>query len=72
MIVKAPFAPEQIKNMNQFQVFGAFRKVFCGCGVKMYAREDGWFCPECFSGYNACATFICSGSWKKFKNQEEG
>lgn len=68
---QAPFTPEQVKNMNEFQRSGAFNKVRCNCGQKMYAREDGWFCPECYATIGVCATFIGSGSWKLFKSKEE-
>jgi len=64
-------SPAEIKSMNEFQRNSAFVKVRCSCGQKMYAREDGWFCPECYAIIGVCATFISSGSWKLFKSKEE-
>jgi hypothetical protein len=66
-----PFSAAEIKSMNEFQRYSAFNKVRCGCGYKMYAREDGWFCPDCYAIIGICATFISSGSWKLFKSKEE-
>lgn len=52
MIANAPFAEEQINNINAFQECDFVHNLTCpDCGhqhgLKMFAIEIGMFCPEC-------------------------
>ena len=56
--IKVPFTPEQVKNLNEYQVSGAMHEFNCGhpnhpkkgkrSRLKMLvAAPQGWFCPGC-------------------------
>lgn len=43
--IRAPFSPEQVEQLNRYQVSGLFHPFTCYNGHPAVAREDGWFCP---------------------------
>lgn len=43
--IKTPFTPEQVTQLNRYQVSGLFHPFTCYNGHSLVARESGWFCP---------------------------
>src|SRR5690606_12352281 len=55
-IIKAPFTPEQVDALNDWQTSGAFHPFTCGTPMKhhhpdnnsvLIATENGWICTSC-------------------------
>ena len=47
MDIKAPFTKEQVKALNEYQLFELSHGFTCGkCGSLLEATEEGWICPE--------------------------
>jgi ribosomal protein S27AE len=50
---RAPWTPEQVAALNDFQQRGEFHPFTCptrydnGTHVVLVAHEDGWHCPAC-------------------------
>ena len=45
--MKAPFTPEQVVLLNQFQNLGTVHPFTCKCGENLIATENGWICDKC-------------------------
>lgn len=47
-IVLAPFAPDQVKLLNEYQRLGAMHPFTCGThsDTSLVASTDGWTCPH--------------------------
>lgn len=50
-IVRAPFTPEQVEQLNRYQQGGWMHPFTCGVGtgrhLDLVATEAGWICPDC-------------------------
>lgn len=46
--IHAPWTPDQVASLNEFQQSGQFHPFTCSCGCRqpLIAREDGWHCPD--------------------------
>ena len=50
MKLDAPFTPEQVKGLNEYQKSGRMHPFTCGtddCRCDLIATEKEWVCPEC-------------------------
>lgn len=72
--VKAPFTEEQVKSLNAYQRSGYFHPFTCGndnCPHKrhehsvLYAKTDGWHCPNCNYTQNWAHVWMANWEWKK-------
>jgi hypothetical protein len=47
----APWTPEQVELLNNYQTISGFHPFTCGSGecshVALVAHDDGWHCPSC-------------------------
>lgn len=69
MIVKAPFTPEQVKSLNDYQDSGVFHPFTCECRANLIATEKGWICNCCNYTQNWAHDFMLDGSWRQFEIQ---
>lgn len=49
-MIKAPFTPEQVEALNNWQKAGIYHPYICGneqCCQDLIATEQGWTCPCC-------------------------
>lgn len=63
-LVYAPFSPEQVKSMTEYQVFDRAHPFTCKNGHTLQPTEEGLVCDIC--GYNQdwAHLFMADGSWK--------
>lgn len=69
----APWSPEQVKNLNDFQTEGHMHPFTCGspdCRADLVATANGWTCPSgCGYTQNWAHDFMVDGSWRKGANE---
>lgn len=62
---RAPFTPEQVRSLNEYQVSGAMHPFTCGehdCRARLVATEAGWECPrDC--GYTQAWAHEVMANW---------
>lgn len=68
--MKAPWTPEQIASLNDFQDSGCFHPYTCFDGHDLVATESGWTCPACEAEgkkyhQDWCMDFMANGEWRK-------
>jgi hypothetical protein len=60
MKVYAPFNPEQVTHLNNWQQNSNVHPFTCACGNTLEAREFGWYCPSCKKHVQDwCHDFMC-------------
>lgn len=78
-VIYAPFTPEQIKNLNEYQA-GPIHPFTCGskelnCNGVLIATEKGWMCPKCSYTQNWAHESMSNGemlaAMKDFLNKTE-
>jgi len=71
-MVRAPFTPAQVANMNRYQQEGFGHAFTCGNGGHSHgvliATKDGWICPRCDYTQDWTHKRMADG---KFVNQED-
>lgn len=65
----APYTPEEIISLNEFQNSGVYPSFTChnsheGNNI-LVATCEGWVCPTCDYKQDWCHNFMADGSWKK-------
>lgn len=72
-LILAPFTGDQVKSINRFQSDGRLQPITCGCGKKMYAREEGMLCSMCFSSQDYAPKLTTNWAWTmlKYPTEEE-
>jgi hypothetical protein len=66
----APFSPEDVASLNEYQASGFWKEVVCGnaaCGRTLIATESGWKCPGCSYTQNWAEAWMADGSWRNFR-----
>lgn len=74
-VLHAPFTPEQVQSLNDFQNEAPLHPFTCNGGhlpkehvhdheVVLIAHEDGWHCPECDYVQDWCWPFQANGEWR--------
>jgi rubredoxin len=75
-IIKAPWNPDQVQSLNEYQGACSFHPFTCGehdpdsAEHPLEATPDGWFCPKCKANgksysQNWCHFFMADWSWKQ-------
>lgn len=79
--VRAPFTPEQVTSLNDYQRSGVFHPFTCGpCRDSdpnlplldehlLVATEVGWVCPTCDHTQDWAWAFMADGSWHRMKSE---
>lgn len=69
MQIKAPFTPEQVKGLNEYQIKGHFHNFTCGnpkhpkgTDNVLIATGAGWTCPNCDFTQDWAWNFMADGS----------
>lgn len=68
----APFTPEEVVNLNEYQETGCFHPFTCGtdsCRATLVATEAGWTCPACEYTQGWAHGFMSDGSWREHAAQ---
>lgn len=71
MAIYAPFTPEQVTNLNEYQSSGLMHPFTCADrddhnGVDiLIATESGWHCPFCDYTQSWAHEGMADGSWVK-------
>jgi len=60
--IHAPFTPEQVRHLNEFQNAESVHPFTCKCGVNLVATEAGWICNECEYTQDWAHDFMADGS----------
>lgn len=71
----APFTPEEVASINEFQACDIFHPFTCASGSrtdaahgggpgKLVARESGMFCPSCDYTQACVHDMMADGSWR--------
>jgi hypothetical protein len=67
-ILYAPWTPEQIQSLNDYQVCGIMHEYTCGsetCRQALVAKQDGWSCPACDYEQAWALEAHADGSWRE-------
>jgi len=70
-LIYAPFTPEQVESLNEYQNSLAFHPFTCGgkeCRNDLVATSDGWHCPDpaCDYAQNWAHEWMGNNAWKEF------
>lgn len=61
--VRAPFTPQQVYYLNEFQDAGFMHPFTCRCGANLIATEAGWICNECDYTQDWAHDFMANGNF---------
>lgn len=62
----APFTPDQVRSIHQYQKSDAANRIICTShgADSMIVREDGMVCAKCSFRLNVVPTWMTDWSWK--------
>lgn len=69
-MICAPFTPDQVKSLNEFQQNGYWHLFTCGndsLHKDLRATEQGWVCDDCNYTQNWAHNFMADWTWKKLR-----
>ena len=69
--IEAPWTPDQVKSLNEYQQSGKFHPFTCSCGYgshALVAHKAGWTCPVCSKEgraytQNWCWDWMANWTW---------
>ncbi len=62
--VTAPFSPEQVKSLAEYQLADLTHPFTCENGHTLQATENGLVCDACGYNQNWAHLFMANDSWK--------
>ena len=79
---EAPWSPEEVTSINDFQESGVMHPFTCGSGQRtdashnhqggtLVATTNGWICPYCSYTQDWCHEFMANGLWREMQRKQD-